>query len=67
MGHPAAHIQEHDKIAIARHVAKHGSLGGLGSALGHLALKKISDNKAARTVAPVKPFHFSTHLKGRFR
>ncbi len=70
MGHSAALVHEHDKIAIARHIAKHSApvgLGTLGRAIGHLALKKIKDNKESRTVAPVKPFHFSSHLKGRFR
>ncbi len=47
MGHSAARIHEHDKIAIARAIAggvsaATGGLGGLAGAVGKLAVDKIS-------------------------
>lgn len=46
MGHSPTLMHDHDKIAVARAIAHHSApvgLGAFGSALGKLALKKISE------------------------
>ena len=66
MGSSPALIQEHDKVAIARHIAMHSVLGGIGpvgGAIGDIAIKK-----AGEVVGQKKQnFKFSSHLKGRLR
>lgn len=55
MGHSPTLMHDHDKIAVARVIAQHSApvgFGPLGSALGKLALKKISetDTKAGAAI-----------------
>lgn len=69
MGSPPALIQEHDKITIARQIAKHTApvVGPVASAIGDIALKKIADTKPKEVVGVKRQnFKFSSHLRGRF-
>jgi len=66
MGSSPALIQEHDKVAIARHIAKNSvpvGLGGVAEAVVDHALKKAGAVGGQKK----QNFKFSSHLKGRLR